>query len=84
MEERSNVLNLIIERLNAMLGAGEYNEETKYADIGMKSGNYSAMITLLEDEFDVEIPSCSSVASSPSVSPWTMSASCWTSNLRRS
>ena len=56
MEERSNVLNLIIERLNAMLGAGEYNEETKYADIGMKSGNYSAMITLLEDEFDVEIP----------------------------
>ena len=56
MEERSNVLNLIIERLNAMLGAGEYNEETKYADIGMNSGNYSAIITLLEDEFDVEIP----------------------------
>ena len=56
MEERSNVLNLIIERLAAMLGAKEYTEETKYADIGMKSGNYSAMITLLEDEFDVEIP----------------------------
>ena len=38
MEERSNVLSLIIERLNAMLGAKD------------------SMITVLEDEFDVEIP----------------------------
>lgn len=56
MEERSNVYNLIVERLTAMLGDKGYTEETKYADIGIKSGNYSSMITVLEDEFDVEIP----------------------------
>ena len=56
MEERSNVYEMILERLTAMLGPKDYNEDTKYADIGMKSGNYSSMITALEDEFDVEIP----------------------------
>ena len=56
MEERSNVLNMIIERLTAMLGDQGYTEETKYADIGIKSTNYTSMITVLEDEFDVEIP----------------------------
>ena len=56
MEERSNIYEMIIERLTAMLGPQDYNEDTKYADIGIKSGHYSQMITLLEDEFDVEIP----------------------------
>ena len=56
MEERSNVYEMILERLTAMLGPKDYNEDTKYADIGMKSVNYSSMITALEDEFDVEIP----------------------------
>jgi len=56
MEERSNVYAMILERLTAMLGPKDYTEETKYADIGMKSVNYSSMITVLEDEFDVEIP----------------------------
>ena len=39
-----------------MLGAKDYTEETKDADIGMKSGSVSSRITVLEDEFDVEIP----------------------------
>lgn len=55
MDERDNVLAMILERLHAMLG-GSYDEDTKYAEIGMKSVNYSSMITLLEDEFDIEIP----------------------------
>ena len=56
MEERGRVYEMVVERLTAMLGAQDYTEETKYADIGIKSGHYSQMITLLEDEFDVEIP----------------------------
>lgn len=56
MEERENVLKLIIERMNAMLGDKGYTEDTVYADTGIKSTNYTSMITVLEDEFDVEIP----------------------------
>ncbi len=56
MEERSNVYEMILERLTAMLGPKDYNEDTKYADIGMKSVNYSSKLTALEDVFVVEIP----------------------------
>ena len=31
MEERSNIYEMIIERLTAMLGPQDYNEDTKYA-----------------------------------------------------
>ncbi len=55
MDERDNVLAMILERLHAMLG-GDYNEDTVYAETGMKSVHFSSMITLLEDEFDIEIP----------------------------
>ena len=55
MEERTNVYEKIVERLTAMLGAKDYTEATAFADLGMKSVNYSSMINVLEDEFDVEI-----------------------------
>lgn len=56
MEERTNIYEAIVNRLTAMVGPGEYTEDTVYADLGLKSVNYSSMITVLEDEFDVEIP----------------------------
>ena len=56
MEERSNVYEKIVECLTGMLGDKGYAEATAFADLGMKSVNYSSMINVLEDEFDVEIP----------------------------
>ena len=56
MEERSNVYEKIVECLTGMLGDKGYGEGTAFADLGMKSVNYSSMINVLEDEFDVEIP----------------------------
>ena len=56
MEERTNVYEKIVECLTNMLGDKGYSEGTAFADLGMKSVNYSSMINVLEDEFDVEIP----------------------------
>ena len=56
MEERTNVYEKIVECLTNMLGDKGYSEGTTFADLGMKSVNYSSMINVLEDEFDVEIP----------------------------
>lgn len=56
MEERNEIYGKIVERLNAMVGENDYSEDTKYEELNLKSVNYSQMITVLEDEFDVEIP----------------------------
>lgn len=56
MEERQEILEKIIERITAMLGEGAYTEDTEYAGLELKSANYSQMINVLEDTFDVEIP----------------------------
>lgn len=56
MEERNEIYEKIVERLNAMVGGNDYSEDTKYEELNLKSVNYSQMITVLEDEFDVEIP----------------------------
>lgn len=56
MEERQEILEKIIERITAMLGEGAYTEDTEYASLELKSANYSQMINVLEDTFDVEIP----------------------------
>mgnify|MGYP003597089942 CR=1 FL=1 len=56
MEEREEIYNKIVERLTAMVGEKDYTEATEYAELNLKSGNYSQMINVLEDEFDVEIP----------------------------
>lgn len=56
MEERQNIFDTIVERLIAAAGEREYTEDTEYAGLGLKSANYSQMINVLEDTFDVEIP----------------------------
>ncbi len=56
MSLRDEVIEKIRERLTAVLGKGEYNEDTKFESIGMKSVNYSQLTTTLEDAFDVEVP----------------------------
>ncbi|MDF2513477.1 MAG: hypothetical protein K0S04_3343 [Herbinix sp.] len=56
MSLRDEVIEKISERLTAVLGKGEYNEDTKFEAIGMKSVNYSQLTTTLEDAFDVEVP----------------------------
>lgn len=56
MDERQTVYKKIIDRIVAVLGEGDYSESTEYANLGLKSANFSQMITYLEDECDVEIP----------------------------
>jgi len=56
MEERENIIAKIGECLASFAGDGEFTEGTGYAALGLKSANYSQMINILEDEFDVEIP----------------------------
>lgn len=58
MELREEILEKLIERAAAILNkeASEFSEETIFADLALKSVNYSQIITVLEDEFDVEVP----------------------------
>ena len=58
MSVREEAVVKIIERLSATLGrdASEFNNETKFADLNLKSANVSQMTTFLEDAFDVEVP----------------------------
>lgn len=56
MELRSEAIEKIKERLTLLFGAGEYNENTEFESLGMKSVNYTQLTTALEDHFDVEIP----------------------------
>lgn len=56
MEERQDIYNTIVTRLTAVLGDGDYSEAVEYASLDLKSANFSQMINVLEDEFDVEIP----------------------------
>lgn len=56
MELREEAIEKIKERLIVILGAGEYSESTAFEALNMKSVNYSQLTTVLEDEFDVEIP----------------------------
>jgi len=55
MEERAEVLAAIIKKVEAMMNESGLTEDTAYADLPMKSVNFSALINVLEDEFDVEI-----------------------------
>jgi len=56
MELRDEAIEMMQERLSAILGEGEYTEDTTFESLNMKSVNYSQLTTALEDEFDVEIP----------------------------
>lgn len=58
MEDRNEILEAMVKRLSMLLGkdAATLNEATLFADLKMKSVNYSQLTTYLEDECDVEIP----------------------------
>jgi len=56
MSLRDKIVEKIKERLTIILGAGDYNENTEFKALGMKSVNYTQLTTALEDYFDVEIP----------------------------
>ncbi|MBE5970259.1 MAG: acyl carrier protein [Lachnospiraceae bacterium] len=56
METREEIVAAIIERVKAYAGDGDYTEATAFADLNLKSSNYSQMINVLEDGCDVEIP----------------------------
>ncbi len=58
MEERSEILEAIIERISAILGsdAATLSENTEFSSLDLKSVNYSQLTTYLEDECDIEVP----------------------------
>lgn len=55
MEEKDEVLKIVTEKVNKMLNIDSASESTAFAKIGMKSINFSALINVLEDEYDIEI-----------------------------
>jgi acyl carrier protein len=58
METRNEILDCIIQKLASILGcdAAGLNQNTAFADLNMKSVNYSQLTTALEDACDVEVP----------------------------
>jgi len=58
MDNREDILNFIKERLVSILGVdgASLNEDTKFADLNMKSINFAQLTTALEDACDVEVP----------------------------
>lgn len=58
METREEILEAIATRLSQVIGkdASELTEDVAFADLDLKSVNYSQLTTYLEDECDVEIP----------------------------
>ncbi|MCI2049571.1 MAG: phosphopantetheine-binding protein [Lachnospiraceae bacterium] len=55
MEERAKIVETLIEKTGSIMKVSGLTEESVFADLDMKSVNYSALINILEDEFDVEI-----------------------------
>jgi acyl carrier protein len=58
MSVRSETLEIIIKRTSDILGvdADTLNKETTFESLGFKSANYVQITTVLEDEFDIEVP----------------------------
>ncbi len=58
MELREEILKVIIKRTAEIMKAEEsrLNGESSFEELGFKSGNYVQVTTVLEDEFEVEIP----------------------------
>jgi acyl carrier protein len=59
MSSDNEVLEKIIERAAVLFkkDASEFSAETRFIeDLGAKSVNYVQIISVLEDEFDVQIP----------------------------
>jgi len=58
MELKDQIIATMAERASALFNkeVSEFNEGTTFDELGMKSVNYSQIITYCEDEYDVEIP----------------------------
>jgi acyl carrier protein len=58
MENRKEIFETMTARLAQVLGRpqSDFSEDTAFADLNMKSVNYSQVTTCLEDAFDVEVP----------------------------
>lgn len=58
MEQREEILKVIIKRAADVMKVdpSELNENSNFEELGFKSGNYVQVTTVLEDEFEVEIP----------------------------
>ena len=58
MELRKEILEVMIKRAADVMkkNPGELNEGSNFEELGFKSGNYVQVTTVLEDEFEVEIP----------------------------
>lgn len=58
METREEILDAMIERLAQLLSKepSALTEDTEFADLNLKSVNYSQLTTYLEDQCDVEVP----------------------------
>lgn len=58
MELRKEILEVIIKRAADVMkkDPSELNENSSFEELGFKSGNYVQVTTVLEDEFEVEIP----------------------------
>ena len=57
-EDRQEVWNALTRRASQLFGkdASEFEEGTKFADLGIKSVQVSQLTTYLEDELDIEVP----------------------------
>lgn len=57
-EDRQEVWNALTTRAGQLFGkdASEFEEGTKFADLGIKSVQVSQLTTYLEDELDIEVP----------------------------
>ncbi|QOX66008.1 acyl carrier protein [Anoxybacterium hadale] len=55
---REEILQTIIKRTADVMkkNADELNADSSFEALGFKSGNYVQVTTVLEDEFEVEIP----------------------------
>jgi acyl carrier protein len=58
MELRKEILKVMINRAADVMkkDSSELNESSSFEELGFKSGNYVQVTTVLEDEFEVEIP----------------------------
>lgn len=58
MELRKEILEVMIKRAADVMkkDPSELDEGSNFEELGFKSGNYVQVTTVLEDEFEVEIP----------------------------
>ena len=57
-EDRQEEWNALTTRASQLFGkdASEFEEGTKFADLGIKSVQVAQLTTYLEDELDIEVP----------------------------